>query len=283
MSMIKETQIIEILLKILKMSCIIIYFLLVIAITFFIDFYGLYRKISISANTYLFTLLSIFIVSLVYFWFLNHDALGDFIALSIPEQNWTDKTQCRYLDEQGQIQNPTSADCPKAVSAITAITIAHSQGQKLYTIDSSNAATALSKLPVTGAVGNEIRVAIQSGMEITVHEKPITESGWTGYGYIITDPDTGGGGYLIEGGGNGAVAYSYGVIVGGLITLAMVGKTLTPAVLMTIAPYIVVTLAAMLAFLTVLAAGSNEAEKNHMFKCFLSGMTMPVLDSVVTK
>ena len=124
---------------------------------------------------------------------------------AVPEQFWVDKTQCRYQDETGTIQNPTLADCAQGISAVKAIAIAQAQGQKIYTINQSNAATALATLPVGGDVGAEIRSAIQAGKEVTVHEKPISAHGWTGYGYTITDPETGAGAYIIEGRGNGGV------------------------------------------------------------------------------
>jgi hypothetical protein len=65
--------------------------------------------------------------------------------------------------------------------------------------------TALAKLPIGGNVGQEIRNAVQAGKEVTIHEKPVSAFGWTGYGYSIVDPETGAGGYIIEGGGNGAI------------------------------------------------------------------------------
>ncbi len=52
-------------------------------------------------------------------------------------------------------------------------------------------------------MGQEIQSAVQAGKEVTVHEKPISAHGFTGYGYTITDPETGAGAYLIEGKGNG--------------------------------------------------------------------------------
>jgi hypothetical protein len=121
----------------------------------------------------------------------------------VPEQFWTDKSQCRYQDENGQFQNPTLPDCAQGISVVKAITIAQSQGQKIYTITQQNANTALSKLPIGGSVGQEIRNAVLSGKEVTVHEKQINAYGWSGYGYIVTDPETGEGGwYIIEGSGN---------------------------------------------------------------------------------
>ena len=137
---------------------------------------------------------------------------------AVPEQFWVDKSQCRYTDENGQIQNPTLAACQQAISAVKAIAIAQAEGQKIYTINQENRATALSKLPVGGDVGAEIISAVNAGKEVTVHEKAITAFGWTGYGYTIVDPDTGAGAYIIEGKGNGGwfnflVGAGYGALL----------------------------------------------------------------------
>ncbi|MDD3761277.1 MAG: hypothetical protein PHO57_10670 [Acidithiobacillus sp.] len=120
-----------------------------------------------------------------------------------PEAFWVDKTQCRHTDSNGQVHNPSQPACSEGISAVKALALAQAQGQRIYTITPSNAATALPKLPVGGEVGAEIRNAIQAGKEVTIHENPITAHGWTGYGYIIVDPETGAGAYLIEGKGNG--------------------------------------------------------------------------------
>jgi hypothetical protein len=120
-----------------------------------------------------------------------------------PEAFWVDKNQCRYVDENGQMQNPAYPDCAQAISAVKALAIAQQQGQKIYTITPQNAGTALASLPVGGSVGQEIRNAVNAGREVTVHEKPINAFGWSGYGYSIIDPETGAGGFLIEGSGNG--------------------------------------------------------------------------------
>lgn len=121
----------------------------------------------------------------------------------VPEQFFIDKSQCRYLDENGIIANSKLGDCIQGVSAIKAIAIAQAEGQRIYTINSKNASSAYSRIPVGGAVGLEIRSAIDAGKEVTFHEKIINSNGFSGYGYIILDPDNGGGSYLIQGKGNG--------------------------------------------------------------------------------
>ena len=119
-----------------------------------------------------------------------------------PEAFWVDKTKCSHTDENGQIQNPTLNPCAEAISAVKAIAIAQSEGQKTYTINKQNAQTALAKLPIGGEVGSEIRNAVNAGKEVTVHEKSINKHGWKGFGYIVIDPETGAGAYIIEGNGN---------------------------------------------------------------------------------
>ena len=139
-------------------------------------------------------------------WIAHNKLQGQYASAmehAVPEQFWVDKTQCRYDNEQGQVQNPAKQDCAQAVSAVKALAVAQAEGQRIYTVDQSNAATALPKLPVGGTVGEEIRSAIQAGKEVTVHERKISAHGFTGYGYIIVDLDTGGGAYMIEGKGNG--------------------------------------------------------------------------------
>jgi hypothetical protein len=58
----------------------------------------------------------------------------------------------------------------------------------------------------------EMQNALSIGKEVTVHQSPITQSGWTGTRYIITDPATGAGDYKISGGANGS--YFVGFING---------------------------------------------------------------------
>lgn len=122
---------------------------------------------------------------------------------AVPEESWIDKKECRYTDSNSNIQNPTLTSCAQGISAIKAIAIAQADGQRIYTITPQNAATALPNLPIGGSVGVEIRSAIQAGKQVTVHERAISAHGWMGYGYIVTDPETGAGAYIIEGGGNG--------------------------------------------------------------------------------
>lgn len=101
----------------------------------------------------------------------------------------------------------------EAISAVKALAIAASQGQKIYTITQANAAQ-VNELMISAAVKQEIVAAINAGKEVTVHQNPITHAGWTGEAYIVIDPETGAGGYKISGGGNGAKQVSDAALSG---------------------------------------------------------------------
>jgi hypothetical protein len=50
-----------------------------------------------------------------------------------------------------------------------------------------------------------VQNAVNAGKEVTISQAKITYAGWSGAGYLVIDPQTGAGSYLIEGGANGAV------------------------------------------------------------------------------
>ncbi len=58
---------------------------------------------------------------------------------------------------------------------------------------------------------NEIISAINEGKTVTVHEAPLSHSGWNGMGYTIIDPETGAGAYKISSGANGGILMILGL------------------------------------------------------------------------
>ena len=95
---------------------------------------------------------------------------------------------------------------PQGVSAVKAIAVAASQGQRIYTLNAANQAihaSAISQLSIDAAVKEEIANALASGKEVTVHQANISYAGFVGNGYLIIDPETGAGAYKISGGANG--------------------------------------------------------------------------------
>jgi len=108
-----------------------------------------------------------------------------------------------FADHSKLLSDPSQ---PQGVSAVKALAIAASQGQKIYTLTPANQAihsSVVSGLQISANVKNEITNALSAGKEVTVHEKDITVNGWTGCGYTILDQDTGAGAYKIAGGANG--------------------------------------------------------------------------------
>lgn len=87
----------------------------------------------------------------------------------------------------------------EATSAVKALAVAAAQGQRVYTINTQNQ-DQLSSIQQSPAVMANIRAAVAAGKEVQIHEHPISYSGFVGAGYIIVDPATGAGSYLIEGG-----------------------------------------------------------------------------------
>ncbi len=75
--------------------------------------------------------------------------------------------------------------------------------EKIFTITQSNLELALSKITISSESENDIRNAVNAGKVVTAHEHRINFNGWIGEGYTVIDPQTGAGGYLIAGGGNG--------------------------------------------------------------------------------
>lgn len=92
----------------------------------------------------------------------------------------------------------------EGVSAVKALNIANDLGIPIYTVTQSNIASVLPQLQVDAQVKTDIQNAVNAGKVVTVSKTDITFKGWTGCGYIITNPTTGEGAYMIGGGLNGS-------------------------------------------------------------------------------
>ena len=121
-----------------------------------------------------------------------------------------------HLIPEKLFTDPTDANRPQGVSAVKALALAVSQGQKIFTLNAQNQAqqpALLAQISIDPQAMAEIQNALAAGKEVTVHQSPITQSGWTGSGYIITDPETGAGAYKISGGANGAALVVFFIAV----------------------------------------------------------------------
>lgn len=98
----------------------------------------------------------------------------------------------------------TETEKAQGISAVKALAIASQAGQKIWTIDKNNVSLALGRINLGADAENDIRNAVNSGKIATAHETRINFNGWVGEGYTLIDPNTGAGGYIISGGGNGS-------------------------------------------------------------------------------
>lgn len=127
---------------------------------------------------------------------------------AVPERFFNDSAQCN--PEGTTTPNAALPVCPQGISAVKAIALGAQAGQKIFTItaqvyqDNPNiVSTQLSAH--SAATKNQIQQALDAGYEVTIHEAPITQKGWAGAGFTMIDPATGAGGYIIDGGSNGAI------------------------------------------------------------------------------
>ncbi len=131
----------------------------------------------------------------------------------------------------------------EAGTKVKALAKASIEGQRIYQVTQENVNAVLPVLNISSEVKDEIRDSKAVGKKATVSQNNITVGGWTGVGYIITDPETGAGAYRISGGANGGFI-SDGIITfmkGALLTLALVGLLIC-AVLALFCAFLLLTL-----------------------------------------
>ncbi|QOC23502.1 transglutaminase family protein [Wenzhouxiangella sp. AB-CW3] len=117
-------------------------------------------------------------------------------------------------------QFSTEEEPAEGVSAVAAIAKAQAEGQRVFHVTQDNLNEVMAEVSISQASREDIQRAVsQFGYEAVVHEAPITVPGWRGSGYILTDPETGAGSYMIDGGKNGAFV----VLMAGLGTALLIG------------------------------------------------------------
>ncbi len=86
------------------------------------------------------------------------------------------------------------------ISTSHILAYANAQGIPVYHINKSNIAV-LSSLQLSDYVKDDILAKVNADKIVTVPARNLTINGWwTGVGYVVSDPDTGAGAYLISGG-----------------------------------------------------------------------------------
>ncbi|MBI5910771.1 MAG: transglutaminase domain-containing protein, partial [Betaproteobacteria bacterium] len=137
-----------------------------------------------------------------------------------------------HLIPERLFTDPNDPNRPQGISAVQALAIAASQGQKIYTLNGQNQAThslVLTGLGIDQAVKDELANALALGREITIHQSNINAFGFTGVGYIILDPDTGAAAYKISGGANGGNLSGIASAATGLMVISLLAGNLIAA------------------------------------------------------
>jgi hypothetical protein len=90
-----------------------------------------------------------------------------------------------------------------SISAVKAIQLANASGQNIYRITPANRESILPSLEIGSDVISDITNALNAGKEVLIHEHDLQIGQWSGAGYIIYDPNSGDGAFMISGGFSG--------------------------------------------------------------------------------
>ncbi len=91
-----------------------------------------------------------------------------------------------------------------SLSAVRLLKLASEQGVPIYTISSSNLNELLPQLQIGSDVKTDIVNAVNAGKNVMVSKTNISYDQWIGTGYIVLDPVTGAGSFMISGALGGA-------------------------------------------------------------------------------
>lgn len=91
----------------------------------------------------------------------------------------------------------------ESVSTISILAKASEENIDILLISKDNLSKEIEKLNTDSTTKRSIINAVNSGMIVTVPTENVTIGDWSGTGYIVTNPETGAGAYMISGGLNG--------------------------------------------------------------------------------
>lgn len=91
----------------------------------------------------------------------------------------------------------------KSVSTISILSKAQEENIDILLISGANLDTEIEKLNTDENTKQNVVNAVNSGKIVTIPAEDVTMGDWSGTGYIVTNPETGAGAYMISGGLNG--------------------------------------------------------------------------------
>lgn len=89
------------------------------------------------------------------------------------------------------------------MSTISILAKAQEENIDILLISSANLDTEIEKLNTDDTTKQTVINAVNSGKTVTIPAKNVAMNDWYGTGYIVTNPETGAGAYMISGGLNG--------------------------------------------------------------------------------
>jgi hypothetical protein len=119
--------------------------------------------------------------------------------------------------------DPDDEQPASGVSAVHALMTAVQEGQQIYQVTPENVDVILPSLNVRADVKDDIRAGAAAGKITTISQNQVTVGDWVGVGYIITDPRTGTGAYLISCGYNGALEQLAAHFSGAINVFSLIG------------------------------------------------------------
>jgi len=87
-----------------------------------------------------------------------------------------------------------------SISTVKLLQLANEAGLPIYNINSANIDAVLPTLNQSQRVKDDIRNSVAAGQEVTIPKSYITRNEWTGTGYMVRNPNTGEGAYMISSG-----------------------------------------------------------------------------------
>lgn len=117
-----------------------------------------------------------------------------------------------------------------------------------------------------------------AGKIVTISQTTVTQFGWTGSGYIILDPATGAGAYMIAG-ADGGIAFGLGLATSSVIAAIIAGLLGLGGVSFGVAataPFLLGLFVPLLIFFFMLMAVIFYANKDddQFVSCFIGGFAM---------
>ena len=166
----------------------------------------------------------------------------------------------------------------ESVSTISILAKASEENIDILLLSKANLPTEIEKLNTDSTTKQSIINAVNSGMIVTVPAEEVTIGDWSGTGYIVTNPETGVGEYMISGGLNGGVltiVVTIGVLCGFISSIVgtamLVGAILSLVAAVLTSGVMLVVISALLAFLIVAVIEMNRSMREEYMDYMVTG------------